>query len=506
MASRIRAPELPATAPWLNTDRPLSLSELRGRILLLDFWTYCCINCLHVLPSLKYLERKYKDSLTVIGVHSAKFDNEKAVENVRQAILRHDIEHPVLVDSGFNVWNQYAVRAWPTLVLVDPQGYYVGRVAGEGHQDLLEETIAGMVKESVATGAIAFGELSVTLEKHRQNETTPLLFPGKVLADGEGDRLFVADSGHHRLVVTNLEGNESQTIGCGIPGFQDGFFESARFRSPQGMALDAQKQLLYVADTENHALRKIDLQRQTVTTIAGTGSKSNRRQPHSGSARLTALNSPWDLVKIGDMLLVAMAGSHQIWGMDLVSEIIGTYAGTGYETCVDGDLGRSGFAQPSGIATNGLEVFVADSEISSIRGVGLHKGATVRTICGSGDPFEFGDRDGTGDRALLQHCLGVEYGDGYLWVADTYNHNIDRVDLQTGECKTLCGAGATGNTDGNCTQARFYEPSGLSLADGILYIADTNNHAIRRISLETLEVTTIAFPGLAAPSVCIPVS
>lgn len=123
---RVRAPELPPDRPWLNTDKPLSLQQLRGRIVILDFWTYCCINCLHVLPDLKYLEQKYQDSLTVIGVHSAKFDHEKEVENIRQAILRYDIEHPVVVDSSFRVWQEYAVRAWPTLIVIDPEGYVVG--------------------------------------------------------------------------------------------------------------------------------------------------------------------------------------------------------------------------------------------------------------------------------------------------------------------------------------------------------------------------------------------
>lgn len=121
MMLRVRAPELPQNQPWLNTDYPLSIKRLKGRVVILDFWTYCCINCLHVLPELKYLEQKYKDSLTVIGVHSAKFDNEKETENIRQAILRYDIEHPVLVDNGFKVWQQYAVRAWLTLMVINSQ-------------------------------------------------------------------------------------------------------------------------------------------------------------------------------------------------------------------------------------------------------------------------------------------------------------------------------------------------------------------------------------------------
>lgn len=177
---RVRAPELPQNQPWLNSDRPLSIKGLKGRVVILDFWTYCCINCLHILPKLKYLEQKYKDSLTVIGVHSAKFDNEKETENIRQAILRYDIEHPVLVDNGFAVWQQYAIRAWPTLIVIDPAGYVIGSVSGEGNRDVLERLIEQVIREHREKGTINFQELSVVLEKQRIPLTTPLAFPSKV--------------------------------------------------------------------------------------------------------------------------------------------------------------------------------------------------------------------------------------------------------------------------------------------------------------------------------------
>ncbi|HEY9872242.1 MAG TPA: thioredoxin-like domain-containing protein, partial [Candidatus Obscuribacterales bacterium] len=260
MTPRVRSPELPHDQPWLNTDRPLSLKSLKGRVVILDFWTYCCINCLHVLPELKYLEQKYKDSLTVIGVHSAKFDNEKEVENIRQAVLRYDIEHPVLVDSGFKVWQEYAIRAWPTLVVIDPQGYYVGHASGEGNRDVLDELIGKIIHEHKEKGTISkFEELSLTLEKQRQPLVKPLAFPGKVLASQAGvgkSCLFIADSGHHRIVVTSLGGEVLYIIGNGKSGLTDGSFKEAEFFAPQGMAFDADNQILYVADTENHALRR----------------------------------------------------------------------------------------------------------------------------------------------------------------------------------------------------------------------------------------------------------
>lgn len=498
--TRVRAPELPQNYPWLNTDKPLAIKQLKGRVVILDFWTYCCINCLHILPDLKYLEQKYKDSLTVIGVHSAKFDNEKEIENIRQSILRYDIEHPVLVDSGFRVWQEYAVRAWPTLMVIDPEGYVIGYVSGEGNRDVLDQLIEQVIKEHKEKGTINFQQLSLTLEKQRQPLITPLAFPGKVLATSAG--LFIADSGHHRIVVTNLDGEILHLIGTGQPGLTDGSFTQAQFSAPQGMAFDQDNSLLYVADTENHAVRTIDIKSQVVETIAGTGKQSHNIRPHSGSGLETPLNSPWDLEKVGNSLFIAMAGSHQIWQIWLETGIVQTLAGTGAEACVDGSLTGSTFAQPSGITTDGNELFVADSEVSSIRGVGLPI-PQVRTVCGSGDLFGFGDVDGTGEQVRLQHCLGVEYAQNYLWVADTYNHKIKLVNPHSGNCQTVLG-GSAGLQDGGGKSSRFSEPSGLSLMGSYLYVADTNNHAIRRVELDTLTVTTLQFPSLCAPDVCIP--
>lgn len=502
MLSRVKAPKLPQDYPWLNTDRPLSLAELKGRIVLLDFWTYCCINCLHILPDLKYLERKYQKSLTIIGIHSAKFQQEKEVENIRQAILRYDIEHPILVDRDFEVWQQYAIRAWPTLVLIDPEGYDIGHFSGEGNRDLLDELIAQLIERYQEQGTTDFREIQLTLEKQKHPSVTPLAFPGKVFADETGNRLFIADTGHHRIVVTTLDGTLLHIIGNGKAGLTDGSFAQAQFSAPQGMALDRIHQCLYVADTENQALRKIDLNQQQVETIAGTGTQSRQIFPHAGSALETPLNSPWDLVQIEEMLLVAMAGSHQIWGMDLNNGEIGTYTGTGGEGCVDGTLDEAAFAQPSGLATDGEELFVADSEISSIRAVGLAEDARVRTICGSGELFGFGDRDGIGEGVRLQHCLGIAYATGWVWVADTYNHKIKQVDLKTHCCHTVLGRGVPGMKDGVGQEALFSEPSGLSIAGDFLYIADTNNHCIRRSSVTSLTVTTLEIPGLCSPDLC----
>ena len=485
----IHAPELEGGIAWLNTDHPITLASLKGKIVLLDFWTYCCINCMHVIPDLKKLEAKYPNQLVVIGVHSAKFPNEGESDNIRQAILRYEIEHPVVNDRDFQIWQRYGPRSWPTLVLIDPQGYVVGGISGEGHYDKLDHVISQLVIDHRARGTLNEEPLKLTLEKSRV-ATSVLSFPGKVLADPHHDRLFIADSNHNRVVITTRAGKILDVAGAGEIGAADGSFSEATFKHPQGMALDGE--LLYVADTENHLLRRLDLKARTVTTIAGTGVQALGHYER-GPARHVALSSPWDLTLAKGILYIAMAGPHQIWAMNLHHNEIGPYAGSSREDRIDGPLMEAALAQPSGITSDGTNLYVADSEISSIRSVSLNPRGSVSTVVGIA-LFEFGDVDGQGEMVRLQHPLGVEHYNGVLYVADTYNHKIKAIGPQLKTSVTFLGTGKPGLHDGEMPQ--FYEPAGLSIADGKMYIADTNNHAIRVADLHTKQVTTLQLTGL----------
>jgi thiol-disulfide isomerase/thioredoxin len=489
---RVRAPELAGARGWLNTDKPLQLAGLRGKVVLLDFWTYGCINCIHIIPDLKRLEAKYANELVVIGVHSAKFDNEKETENIRRIILRYEIEHPVVNDADFAIWRAYAVRAWPTQVLIDPAGYVAGAVSGEGNYEAIDEAISQTVAEFRKRGELNEQPLRLTLERAKTSDL-PLAFPGKVLADERTMRLFIADSNHNRIVVTKLDGALVDTIGTGARGSQDGAFDRASFYRPQGMALDGDS--LYVADTENHLIRRVDLKRRTVETIAGTGRQSSAYY-EKGAARAVALNSPWDLQLVGRSLYIAMAGPHQIWKLDLDQARIDTFAGSGQEARVDGALTEAGFAQPSGLATDGKTLYVADSEANIIRAIELAPGGKVKTLVG-GDLFDFGDADGKGDDVRLQHPLGLVALDGKVFIADTYNHKIKLLDPQTQTVKTFTGTGRSGQADGS--SPTFYEPGGLSVADGKLFIADTNNHGVRVVDLKTKQTRTLMIGGLRPP-------
>jgi thiol-disulfide isomerase/thioredoxin len=489
---RIRAPELTGDRGWLNTDKPLSLAALKGKVVLLDFWTYGCINCMHIIPDLKKLEKKYPNELVVIGVHSAKFENEKETENIRRIILRYEIEHPIVNDADFKIWNAYAVNAWPTRYLIDPAGYVIGRLSGEGGYEELDKAISDSIAEFRKRGELNEAPLKLVLEKAKVGDL-PLAFPGKVIADERTDRLFIADSDHNRIVVAKLDGSLIETIGTGVHGAADGAFDRATFFRPQGMFLNGDT--LYVADTENHLIRAVDLKARTVSTIAGTGEQADDYD-RVGPARTIALNSPWDLQLVDRSLYIAMAGPHQIWKLDLTLREISTFAGSGREARIDGPLDEAGFAQPSGLATDGKTLYVSDAEANIIRAIDLNA-RTVQTLVG-GDLFDFGDRDGTKNDVRLQHPLGLARWNDKLLIADTYNHKIKVLDPAKRSVTSFAGSGKPGQADG--ANPLFYEPGGLSVANGKLYVADTNNHAIRVVDLKTKETKTLPIRGLQPPA------
>ena len=487
MSDRPRAPELNAAFAWLNTDRPLSFArELEGQVVLLDFWTYCCINCMHVLPDLAYLEHKYKDQpFTVIGVHSAKFTNEGQRQTVRAAVGRYEIAHPVIIDENMQLWSEYAVRSWPTLVLVGSDRRIVGAVAGEGNREALDRAIAATLEEGRARGDLARGPLHIERERSVR-AATGLAFPGKVLADPQGGRLFIADSNHNRIVVATLPDRDGRSKL--IRTIEGGF------NHPQGLALSGET--LYVADTENHTIKAVDLGSGTVTTVAGTGEQGYDR---SGGKRGTqqVLNSPWDLAIEGSTLYIAMAGPHQIWRLDLPMGLARAFVGSGRENLVDGPVEAAALAQPSGLTLAGNYLYFADSEVSAVRRVDL-AAERVETLVGRG-LFDFGDVDGPFESARLQHPLGVAVWRKRILVADTYNHKIKEIDVEGRTIRTLAGDGRPGTERDQ--HLALFEPGGLHAAEDVLYIADTNNHRVVRFGLVDSTWREVVIEGLEAPAV-----
>ncbi|MEE1622580.1 NHL domain-containing thioredoxin family protein [Zafaria sp. Z1313] len=500
-AYRVRASEL-VGRNWLNTGgKQVSLEDLRGKIVVLDFWTFCCINCLHVLDELRPLEEKYRDLLVIVGVHSPKFEHEADPVALAAAVERYEIHHPVLDDPELETWQAYSARAWPTLVVVDPEGYIAAHLSGEGHANGLEVLVEELVAEHEAKGTLHRGDGPYVAPPAREGD---LRFPGKVLALPNGNFL-VGDSGHHRLV--ELAGDLStvvRTIGEGVKGHADGGPETARFNEPQGLAAlpaDVAAEVGYdvvVADTVNHRLRGVVLATGEVRTIAGNGvqrlldaeqarsagdaaNDAGAWVPELGSDPLgTSLSSPWDVLwsaKAGK-LVVAMAGTHQIFSFEPRSGALAVFAGTGLEGLQDGHPGQAWFAQSSGLAddANG-DLWVADSETSSLRVLRLGEDglvASVETAVGAG-LFDFGFRDGEASEARLQHPLGVTVlPDGSVAVADTYNGAVRRYDPSNGTVSTLARGLA--------------EPSDVLLdtsveGEPVLLVVETNQHQLVRLPL-----------------------
>jgi DNA-binding beta-propeller fold protein YncE len=477
---------------------------------------------MHVLPELNKLEHAFPTELVVIGIHSAKFEGEHVTDNIREAALRYEIEHPIVNDSQMAIWQRYGARSWPTLVLIDPAGDVVWAAAGEREFNDIKEVIDRGLPYYRAHGLLKPVPRPPLIQAAKQ-AATPLKFPGKVLADGASGRLFIADSNHNRIVVTTLDGKLLHVVGSGAIGRANGSFDACSFNHPQGMALAGDS--LYVADTENHLLRKIDLGTKKVTTVAGTGKKgtawgnlfgeeanlnATAGAPVPRTPLTTALSSPWALWRHDKNLFIAMAGMHQIWKMPLDESSIGPYAGNGRENIVDGPLlpsipydeNYSSFAQPSGLTSDGQQLFVADSEGSTIRLVPLDGKGSARTLVGlTGTLFDFGDVDGKGQEVRLQHPLDVAWAEGKLYVADTYNNKIKVIDVAARTCDTVAGTARAGRADSEKgVGASFNEPAGISAANGRLYVADTNNHEIRVMELASPNrVTTLATEGLSPP-------
>ena len=455
--AKVRAPELTGRGGWINTGgRQLRLADFRGSFLLLDFWTFCCVNCLHVLDELRPLEHRFGDVLTVVGVHSPKFEHERDHAAVLAAVERYGVTHPVLDDPDLDTWKQYAVRAWPTLVLVDPEGYVVHVASGEGHVEGIAGLLAELVAEHDSKGTLHRGDGPYVPP---EPTTGALAFPGKALLLADG-RLLVSDSAHHSLVL--LDGDDVvRRFGTGSRGRQDG--NEPTFAEPQGICLLPDGDVI-VADTANHLLRRLELASGEVTTVAGTGQPWRPGQPTHGPARTISLSTPWDVAWWDGEVVIAMAGTHQLWAHD--GSQVRVLAGTTGEGLCDGAAGQAYLAQPSGLAAGTDRLWFADAETSALRYL---KDDQVGTAIGTG-LFDFGHRDGPAADAALQHPLGVTaLPDGSVAISDTYNGAVRRYDPATEQVTTL----VTG----------LAEPSDAVVDGDHLLVVESAGHRITRVRL-----------------------
>ncbi len=453
---------------WLNVTRPITAEDMKGRMVLVDFWTYGCINCMQVIPDLEYLEHKFGESLLIIGVHSAKFQGEQGSERILAAAQRFGLKHPVVNDSDFAIWKSFGVRAWPTLVLLGPDGKELARYSGEGHRDEIEKDVQKNIDLVTAKNSL---ESLVALDTNQ----SILSFPSRIKP--MGDDFLIADSGHNRLLVVAPDGKVKTVLGSGVRGFKDGGIKTAEFNNPRGMEHLGKR--IIVADTGNHALREVNLETGQVTTLVGTG---KRGFTHNILGRFSAeidLASPWDVAFIPDQrktqFAVALAGTHQLGLYDDETKKLTLLAGNGREDIADGEAKESELAQPSGLSiTSAGVIYFVDAESSALR---VLRNGKVETLIGTG-LFDFGHKDGKYPEAQLQHPQGLFASEQKVYVADTYNNALRIYDVGTKTISTL-----------TLTEGTLSEPGSIWVQGNSAYVADTNHHQIKIVDVKTGKVS-----------------
>ncbi len=469
-----------ANSGWLNVSVPLKTSDLEDRIILLDFWTYACVNCMHMIPEIKKLEEEFGSKLTVIGVHSGKFDNEKDIEGIRNAIVKYDISHPVINDSKFNIWNSFKVKSWPTLILIGPNGRIKDTYVGEGTSQKIREDITSLIKKY--RYSLNRDSLPIVLEKDKIVGHV-LSFPSKLeyvkdfesIGIAKTPAILIANSGKNTIVVSSLSGDILLEIGSGKKGLADGTIGSASFNNPHGLLY--KNNILYVADTGNHTLRKIDLKKNEVSTIIGSGIRGQILSD-SKTVKEVDLASPWDLEFFPDKnnIIIANSGTHQLLKYDIIKETIAPFAGDGVEDIIDGSYPKNSLAQPSAVNIFSGKLYFLDSETSSLRVA--EKNGSVKTLVGSG-LFEFGHKNGSAKEALMQHPVGLAVDDTGIYIADTHNSVIRKYDASQSSLSDYSGSGKKNDDVGsNLKNVSYNEPEDIISVLDKFYVADTNNNRI----------------------------
>lgn len=467
MSVPAQAPEFPASLEWINGD-PLQMSEQRGRVVALVFWSASSAYCQNLLVELSAIATRHADGLTVVAVHTPKFEAERDARIPLKALNRMGCRLPVVQDKLFLLWQHFEILAWPTVVLIGADGRVQQRFVGDHQRQLIDAAVQSLLDEAGAQQRV-FG---VQPFAYKPEPRMPLLFPSGIAVGPS--HLYIADSGHHRVLECTHDGRILRTFGSGTPDYADGNSAECSFHSPRGLHLT--RDALLVADTGNHALRRIALLNGETDTVVGTG---QRRQPDEGpgsSPTTTALDTPWGVTGSHDKLYISLAGAQQIWEYDQVGRSLRVLAGSGQIGFADGAGERAMLAQPSGMALVQQSLYVADSAASAIRNVHIAAGQ-IHSLIGHG-LFEFGCQDGARQSGLLQYPLDIAMDpkQAQLWIADTYNNQIRALRLGGGELRTLQ------------LDYVLHEPAAIAAGADALWLANSHSHEVLRIDPDTRQV------------------
>ncbi|MCS6904970.1 MAG: redoxin domain-containing protein [Bacteroidia bacterium] len=482
-AGIITAPKIPNDVVWLNTQQSIDIHELKGKTIILAFWNWECIEGYAAFIALAKLQKEFPNTL-VIHVHSPHFEAHKDLSFIQEHIVRYEISEPVIVDNKFHLCQAYGIQGWPSVAIIDPLGKIAGTFWGEDMYENLKPVLAGLSYEFSLFGIINFKPLSFsTILLSRDKER--LSFPTKIIFAPERNSFFISDTSNHRIIECSREGKVLQVIGNGKKGNKDGTFEEATFFAPQGLAWDSARNMLYVADTLNHLIRKVDFSTGNVSTIAG--SLYHRYIPiKKGKANEMALHTPLDIFLQGDNLYIAMGGLHQIWVLNLNSNDMYLHCGSGFQQLIDGHSLKAALALPNSIFIYNNILFFTEGENSSLRYL---ENDQVKTFIGKG-LFEYGDREGPVETAALQYPQALAIHENKVFIADSYNHKIKVLDLEQRIVYTLVGTGKKGNKNASGLTSEIAAPAGLVYCDNALYFTDTHNSCVKRYDFTQDRVDT----------------
>ena len=459
---------------WLNVSRPLENSDLKDRLILLDFWSYSCVSCIQNLPEIKKLEEQFGTKLTVIGIHSGQFANEKDPVAIKKALIRYDISHPVIDDSDLKIWNSFEVKALPTLVLINPRGNIVKTYVEE---DL--ENIKSDIKHFISKYKFQVNREPLPILPEKFNTIGNVLsFPTKLEYASDFSYksrhlpvIFISNSGQNSIVASSLSGEMVLKIGSEKKGFEDGSFDVASFNSPQGMAYRSGK--LYVADFGNNALREIDFKDGVVRTLIGSGIRGDIISEDL-DAKDVNLASPTDVEFFKNELAISNSATHQILSYNIKNNMVSAIAGNGSKGAADGKYPENSLAQTSDMSAFGKKLYFVDASSSALRV--LNENGEVETLLG-GNLEKSGHKNGSKDKALLQHPLGVLADDTGVYISDSYNHKIRKYDFSSKQIRDLVGKNR-GDKIGSSSASEFDEPEGMIAVLDRFYLADSNNNRI----------------------------
>lgn len=463
--------ELPKTLQWLNTPAS-SLHEQRGRVVALAFVNAASAWSWQRLRDLAQLHTRYPGRLQPIAIHVPRFDCERDPQQVLKQLRRQGVSFPIVHDPDWHAWQRFGVDAWPTVLLIDANGQVRERVTGLDSMAELERPLAALCDAL----PMPTDEDSRALVETSPEPRLPLRFPVGLVATP--DRLYVADSGHHRVLECNHGGRVLRQFGMGTADFVDGDLEQAAFRRPQGLSLV--RDVLYVADAGNHALRRIMLRSGRVDTVCGNGRAGEPVEGVVANARDVALNQPQSVFATDSEVHLALAGDNRIWTYGLGRGELSCRAGSGQLEVRDGSGSMAAFAQPVALAAVQQMLYVCDALGSAVRSLQLRNNV-VQTLVGQG-PWDFGDADGRRENARLQNpqAIALSPDSPLLWIADTGNGTLRTLRLGGGEVATVP------------LSRRLQGVSGLSIAAGAVWIAETDAHAVLRYDLAGGELVRVA--------------